>query len=130
MWYNISMINTQCWLYAGAKDSKGYGHFWSNNTYYKAYRVMYEAYKGQIPKELELDHLCRVPDCINPEHLEAVTHAENVRRGSSIVAINAKKTHCNNGHEFNEANTHYYKGFRRCRACNNEARKRYVLHRH
>ncbi|MDG4910781.1 HNH endonuclease, partial [Mesorhizobium sp. WSM4898] len=61
---------------------------------------MYENIKGSIPGGLVLDHLCRVPSCINPDHLEAVPNKENILRGMSKQAINKRKTRCANGHEY------------------------------
>ena len=78
--------NSGCWLWLGILNNKGYGRFNAKYDGKKgqryAHRVSYAHYKGLIPKELELDHLCRTPCCVNPEHLEAVTHAENLRRGN------------------------------------------------
>lgn len=85
-----------------------------------AHRVAYEATVGPIPKGLQVDHLCRNRLCVNPSHLEAVTPAENKRRGFSPPAINARKTHCIHGHELAGANVYYRKdrpGRRQCREC-------------
>ena len=70
-----------CWIWQGSKISTGYGNLRVNGKTILAHRYMYELIKGEIPRELELDHLCRNPICINPAHLEAVTHAENCQRG-------------------------------------------------
>lgn len=79
--FNIDKI-TGCWIWQGSKISTGYGNLRVNGEYYLAHRYMYELINSKIPENLELDHLCRNPLCINPKHLEAVTHAENCRRGS------------------------------------------------
>jgi hypothetical protein len=72
---------TGCWIFNGA-TSNGYGIVKNADGYPSgAHRLMYEAAKGQIPDGLVLDHLCRVPCCVNPDHLEAVTQEENIRRG-------------------------------------------------
>lgn len=72
--------NNGCWIYTERKDTLGYGVFYFKHVGYKAHRISYELVKGPIPKGLVIDHLCRIRSCINPDHLEAVTQAENVRR--------------------------------------------------
>lgn len=107
---------TPCWLWIGAIKDQGYGNFKdSSGKTRTAHCVSYEQLVGPIPTGLELDHLCRVLNCVNPGHLEPVTKTENCLRGVSFAAINARKTHCNHGHEFNEANT--YIGPNKDRAC-------------
>lgn len=69
-----------CWLWLGKLGSKGYGLAHVENGQRQAHRVAYELAIGQIPDGLEMDHLCNVRRCVNPEHLEPVTHAENIRR--------------------------------------------------
>jgi hypothetical protein len=72
---------TPCWIWLLAKDEKGYGRMNVQGESPQAHRSYYEAAHGPIPEGLHLDHLCTQPDCVNPSHLEAVTLAENVRRG-------------------------------------------------
>ncbi len=107
-----------CWLWTGAKQTAGYGVL-SDRL---AHRLSYERWKGPIPAGLTIDHLCRVRHCVNPEHLEAVTLAENVLRGESLPARNARRTHCPQGHPYDQENTHVNPktGWRMCRACNRE----------
>lgn len=69
-----------CWLWMGC-CSNGYGHMRRQKRCVLAHRFSYELHKGPIPEGLELDHLCRIPSCVNPDHLEPVTSAENTRRG-------------------------------------------------
>lgn len=109
---------TGCWVWMGCKLPRGYGRFWKDGGMRLAHRVAYELFTGPIPDGLQLDHLCRVPGCVNPAHLEAVTHAENVRRGDR-TRYNADKTHCPQGHPYDEENTFIYSdGRRECRICN------------
>lgn len=113
--------STPCWIWQLSKSEPGYGNAYNPKTRKKtkAHRMMYERVKGPIPEGLEIDHLCRVPSCVNPDHLEAVTHYENVMRGKSPLARYAKATHCIHGHPFNAENTAYYKDRRgrRCMTC-------------
>jgi len=114
-----------CWIFGGSKDRNGYGRTTINAKMVNTHRVVYELVCGHIPDGLSLDHLCRTPSCVNPKHLEPVTHKENVLRGSGPTAINAKKTHCINGHLFDEKNTYIRpkSGGRQCRNCHNETTK-------
>ena len=119
--------NSGCWLWMGAVSAGGYGAIQTNDAAQvsshghrrvrRAHVVSYELHVGPIPLGLELDHLCRVRCCVNPQHLEAVTKQENIRRGEGGKHWSAK-THCPFGHEYDESNTYRYKGRRNCRACN------------
>jgi len=91
------------------------------------HRIAYEFALGPIPDGLTLDHLCRNTICCNPAHLEPVTLRVNTLRGTSPIADNARKTHCKNGHPFDEANTYNppkQPTHRHCRICQNERGKR------
>jgi hypothetical protein len=105
-----------CWEWTGALNSMKYGNLTYKQKNYLAHRVSYSLIHGEIPKGLDLDHLCRNTKCINPDHLEAVTHRENLMRGAGVA-----KTHCPQSHPYDEANTYIDKrGGRQCRACNRE----------
>ncbi|MBK9019815.1 MAG: HNH endonuclease [Sulfuritalea sp.] len=105
-----------CWLWRGALNKGGYGWFQRSAKRHLAHRWFYEAYLGGIPEGLVIDHLCRVRNCVNPDHLEVVTSGENVKRGMVATA-----THCLRGHEFTAANTRMVPNgkyrTRRCRPC-------------
>lgn len=112
-----------CWLWTAA-TARGYGQFWNEDRkVVRAHRWAYEALVGTVTEGLELDHLCRERACVNPAHLEPVTHGENVRR--SPLHAHRVKTECPQGHDYDEANTyHHPSGRRRCRACNAAAQRR------
>ena len=122
-----------CWLWTGsvARRRGGYGQFRlasaGRKRMVKAHRVAYELLVGPIPEGLEPDHLCRNPRCVNPDHLEPVTHHENVLRGMSPSAQGARADHCIHDHPFDEANTYYRpdNGTRQCRTCARERMRRY-----
>ncbi|MDQ1738101.1 MAG: hypothetical protein QOH56_4352 [Pseudonocardiales bacterium] len=115
----LPKVETQpdgCHLWQAASRG-GYGLFWLDGKTQQAHRLAYEHLVQEIPLELQLDHLCRTRLCVNVEHLEPVTHAENVRRGT-VGENNRRKTHCSHGHEFAQANTYVDKlGRRHCRKC-------------
>jgi len=121
-----------CWIWTAGTDNNGYGLLFVLGHEVKAHRFAYELLKELIPKEMVLDHLCRNRLCINPDHLEPVTLKENILRGVSPSAENAKKTHCIHGHEFTKENTGFYyrkdgRVYRRCKACNRKRRVRKML---
>lgn len=70
----------ECWPWLGAKTTDGYGHILANGCTTTTHRVIYADHYGEVPAGMEIDHTCRRRDCENPMHMEAVTHAENVRR--------------------------------------------------
>lgn len=106
-----------CWLWTASENGRGYGQFSVGGKPCKAYRFAYEAYRVPIPEGMTVDHLCRNRLCVNPDHLEVVPNRTNVLRGVGHTAVNARKTHCNNGHAFDERNTYLYRGKRYCKTC-------------
>ena len=108
---------TGCWEWQGRLDRWGYGHF-SFKGSNLAHRFSYWVFKHPIPDGLTIDHLCRVKHCVNPDHMEAVTTRENTLRSDGPSARFARRTHCQNGHEFTPENTRYETPtHRKCRAC-------------
>jgi hypothetical protein len=117
--------NTGCWLWTEGDNGRGYGRASRNNTNYQAHRLFYELLKGPIPEGHELDHLCRVTFCVNPDHLEPVPHRTNVRRGvtGAVCARRQRsKTHCPFGHPYEGDNLIVFgpRKLRRCRECSRE----------
>lgn len=121
-------VNSQgCWLWQRALNHNGYGQIQYQGKKQAAHRVAYEVFVGPIPAGLQIDHLCRVRPCVNPEHLEAVSPRENTLRTFSPVARNAVKTHCPAGHPLNGKNLYLAPSRRRvCRTCAREASRRYT----
>lgn len=91
-----------CWLWTGSLDQREYGRFGKRGL---AHRMAYEYLVGPAPKGLEPDHLCRVHRCVNPAHIEWVTHRENLRRGdiAAMAAHRRNQTHCKHGHSLDPA---------------------------
>jgi len=113
----IETPETHCWEWCLHLNAYGYAGKGG-----PASRVIYRELVGPIPEGLDLDHLCRNRSCVNPGHLEPVTHRENMRR--------ARKTHCRQGHPFDDENTRITPtGERRCRACHRAQVRRGKLRR-
>jgi len=118
-----------CWLWLGTQ-TKHYGSFYPGSTQPGSYptvyahRYSYELHIGPIPLKHDIDHLCRTPLCVNPDHLEAVTHRVNLLRGETFAARYAAQTHCKHGHELKGANlVPDRRGRRLCRTCHNTRRR-------
>lgn len=117
-----------CWMWIGGYNDNGYPRYHSRQGLGSLpYRISWFYLRGEIPKGLHLDHLCRRPGCVRPEHLEPVTPAENTRRSSNPFANNARKTHCSRGHLFDTKNTKLdEKGHRHCRLCSRMTNTRWA----
>lgn len=104
-----------CLLWTAGKAGKGYGYFWHEGRMKRAHKVLWEHENGPVPDGFDLDHLCRVRHCVNPDHLEPVTRSENNKRGSSTRLVNK----CRRGHVILNDSDFYYdkKGRRECRMC-------------
>lgn len=114
-----------CWVWTASKMRNGYGQIVIRRKHRAAHRAAYEDAFGPVDRTLDIDHLCRNRACCNPTHLEAVTHRENMRRGDVGGHAQRRKTHCPQGHSYDDA--YRYRGRdgswrRECRAC---AREKY-----
>lgn len=106
---------SDCVPWTGRLNTDGYGTLGSH----LAHRRLWEDVHGPVPDGLELDHRCGRRDCVNLDHLEAVTHAENVARGNA-GRPQAERTHCPRGHPYSGDNLLVSSGSRLCRACRRE----------
>jgi hypothetical protein len=120
-----------CWVWLLALRT-GYGQACFRYGYWQAHRLSYAAFRGTrfLLGSLELDHLCRVRSCVNPHHLQLVTHRANTLRGLGPTALNSRKTHCAVGHPFSGSNLLFYRGSRVCRACRHAYNRRYQARPH
>jgi hypothetical protein len=127
---NLTREEDGCWAWIGYVSPDGYGYVYDSITKRTrgAHRVSYETFVGPVPDDLELDHLCRVRHCVNPEHLEPVTTRENTLRGESFAAREARQTHCIHGHELTPENSFsrtYLPRQRECIVCRNARNRAY-----
>lgn len=105
-----------CWIWAGKVQLNGYGSYRDK----PAHVLVYEELTGPVHDGLDVDHLCRNHGCVNPAHLEPVTHEENCRRGTAGEVARARmlaKTHCARDHEWTPENTKQTARQRKCRTC-------------
>ncbi len=114
-----------CWLWEGLLDKHGYGIAYRPSTKTKkkgnigAHRKSYILINGAVGDNLDIDHLCRVHACVNPNHLEPVTHRENILRGENFAAQQVRRTECPYGHPYYGENLYVNpnNGQRKCREC-------------
>lgn len=120
--------NSGCWLWTAGLNGHGYATAWlEGKTANTLHRQIYEHHKGPIPTGLVIDHRCRIPSCVNPDHMEPVTVRENTLRGIGITAALAARTHCKNGHPYEGQNGFIKSGrIRGCRVCASNWTKRYA----
>jgi hypothetical protein len=118
-------FRTPCWVSDRATQRFGYTKFGYRGRTLLTHRVSYQVFVGPIPTGLVIDHLCRVPACCNPEHLEPVTNQINLLRGEGFVAQQARRTHCPRGHALEGDNIYRRpdgSNRRECRTCRNTRR--------
>lgn len=126
-WEKVHKTET-CWLWIGAISSTGYGTISIDGRRQGAHRLSLALAGVEIPDGYDVDHLCRTPPCVNPNHLEPVTHAENMARAPfSGPDWQRAKTHCPQGHEYTPENTGFRKSHtaRICLACKRERSREY-----
>lgn len=139
-WAMVDVHLDGCWIWTGRPDSTGYGQINSGGRegeLLMAHKVSWAIHGRDVPEGLELDHLCHNADltcaggatcrhrlCVNPSHLEPVTHQVNSLRGRSVSAQNAQKTHCPQGHPYGPESLPKSDGCKPARVCRTCKRER------
>lgn len=125
-----------CWIWTAYRDRSNYGRFAANNRKVPelAARVAVRLSGRTIPDGYQVDHLCRNPPCVRPEHLDVVTPLENIRRRDAALGLGFARTECRRGHSLVGDNviwrvTRYGRPARRCRACDVDQAHRAYLRR-
>jgi hypothetical protein len=140
----VEIAPNGCWNWTGSLI-RGYGNFNTSSKGKYAHRFSYEVHKGRsISEGLDIDHLCLNPKCVNPDHLEPVTRAENTKRqwrntptaiqlsrvkkaAAAAAKMNAKRTVCKHGHDKTGDNVYFYRGRKDCKICINERSRKSKL---
>lgn len=121
-----------CWIWMRYQDKDGYGWVGPGAPERAAHRLSYHLFIGPIPEGMTVDHLCFRSQCVNPAHLQLLTHEENAGRRPPgnikkplVKWVIEPSTHCRNNHEFTPENTAYHskRGTRFCVACEKERRR-------
>ena len=120
----VKVVIDGCWEWEGSTDRHGYGYFWFAGKIRKAHRFSYTLCMRDIPEGLTIDHLCRNPACVNPQHLEPVTQKENVNRGERWTE-EKRATHCPQGHAYAPDNAYINAdtGYKWCKICKLQRQK-------
>ena len=117
----ITKDDDGCWVWSGAKFKKNSGNYGQiriggrkDGKLVRAHKISYQEFVGEIPKGLELDHLCHNTLCVNPKHLEPVIHAENMKRRKD-----SNLPYCKHGHKYTPRTTYIRpdNGYRECKIC-------------
>lgn len=113
----IDRVEDGCWLWNGFLSVDGYGAT-TSPLGNKVHRVMYQRIVGPIPEGYDLHHTCEVRNCVNPEHLKPVTHAENVRHSLGGVVEDGVRTRCKRDHDLTTDDAWYvWRDKRECAEC-------------
>lgn len=127
------VVDAECWIWQGSLDRDGYGAFHLRGSNRLAHRVGWFSVHGEIPKGHVVNHTCRRRSCVNPSHLNCITARENALRDSASRAyVNSQKTHCPNGHPYDDTETSAGRTSRICTTCRREKqgvakKRRYAL---
>ncbi len=131
----IVVDDAGCWLWQAGRNNSGYGKVSWLGGYKSTHRVTYELLVAAIPDGLQIDHLCRVRECCNPQHLEPVTPGENSRRSPFYKGgkprppksdrVRGRDNHCGRGHELTDDNVYVIGVRRRCRTCHINRQREY-----
>ena len=122
----IAILGSGCWEWQAHRNQKGYGYFYYGRSV-GAHRVSYQHYRGGIEPGMELDHLCRNRACVNPEHLEQVTHEANIARIPRERPYGEDR--CILGHLMTDENTFFQKNSKCCRECSRSSKNAWGLKR-
>lgn len=117
---DVTFNGVTCWIWIAHRNKRGYARFQFAGTNSNAHRVAFGMFVRVIPDTEHGDHLCRRPQCVNPVHIDDVPPRINILRGEGVAAKHARKTHCDNGHEFTPENVYAdpkRPNYRCCRAC-------------
>lgn len=118
-----------CWVWTAAKNPEGYGRFGMGQRLVYPHRLVAAHIYGAIPDGMVVDHLCRNPSCVRPDHLQIVSMRENTARGELAAVTRAyqqSKTHCPRNHPYSGDNLYVNpSGQRQCRECMRQAKRAY-----
>jgi hypothetical protein len=123
LWSKIVVVES-CWIWTGAMNGHGYGQVNIAGKSNAAHRAFYEFCRGPIPAGLHLDHLCRTPACVNPDHLEPVTPLVNFQRSNAPGRVVQLSGVCRRGHRYTQENTGSNRRGNYCKACEHDRGQR------